>query len=152
MGNLNSLFNPGGIALIGASDKEGSVGKIILTNLLHAKDRRILPVNPRKNTLLGLDCFEDIASIPDPVDLAVIATPAKEVPELVDECGRAGIGGAVIISAGFKEIGEEGRLLEQRITATRKQYGMRILGPNCLGFVRPNAGVNTTFLRTSPRP
>ncbi|HUL36350.1 MAG TPA: bifunctional acetate--CoA ligase family protein/GNAT family N-acetyltransferase [Thermodesulfobacteriota bacterium] len=150
MGNLNNVFNPGSIALIGASDKEGSVGRIILTNLLQAKGRKIFPVNPNKKALLDHECFENIASIPDPVDLAVIATPAKEVPELVEECGRAGIGGLVIVSAGFKEIGEVGRLLEQRVTATRKKYGMRILGPNCLGFVRPNARLNTTFMKMNP--
>ena len=150
MGNLNNVFNPNSVALIGASDKEGSLGRIILTNLLQTKDRKTFPVNPHKKTLLGLDCFENIARIADPVDLAVIATPAKEVPELVEECGKAGIGGLVIVSAGFKKIGEEGRLLEQRVTATRKKYGMRILGPNCLGFVRSNAGLNATFLRMNP--
>ena len=150
MGNLNSIFNPGSIVLIGASDKEGSVGRIIFTNLLRAKGRKIFPINPHKKTLLGLECFKDISSISDHIDLAVIATPAKEVPELVEECGRAGIGGAVIISAGFKEAGEEGKLLEQRITAARKKYGMRILGPNCLGFIRPNAGLNSTFLKMKP--
>jgi acetyltransferase len=152
MGNLNSVFTPGSIALIGASDKDGSVGRIIFTNLLQAKDRKIFPINPTKKTLLGFECFDDIANIADHIDLAVIATPAKEVPGLVEECGRAGIGGLAIVSAGFKEIGEEGRLLEQQITVTRKQYGMRILGPNCLGFVRPNAGLNATFMRTSPPP
>ena len=150
MGNLNNLFNPGNIALIGASDKEGSIGTIILTNLLQAKDRKIFPVNPKKKALMGVECFANIARIADPIDLAVIATPAKEVPELVEECGKAGIGGLVIISAGFKEIGEEGRLLELRITATRKKHGMRILGPNCIGFVRPNAGLNATFMKTNP--
>lgn len=150
MGSLNNIFNPGSIVLIGASDKEGSIGRIVLTNLLQAKNRKIFPVNPNKKTLLGLKCFEDIARIADYVDLAVIATPAKEVPELVEECGRTGIGGAVIISAGFREIGEEGRLLEQQVSAARKKYGMRILGPNCLGFVRPNVGLNATFVKTNP--
>ena len=150
MGNLNNVFNPRSIALIGASDREGSVGRVALTNLIQAKDRKIFPVNPNKKSVLGLECFKDIASIGDPVDCAVIATPAREVPGLVEACGKAGIGGAVIFSAGFKEIGEEGRLLEQQVTTLRKQYGMRILGPNCLGFVRPNAGLNATFMRTSP--
>lgn len=150
MGNLNNVFNPRSIALIGASDREGSVGRVALTNLIQAKERKIFPVNPNKTSVLGLECFKDIASIGDPVDCAVIATPAREVPGLVEACGKAGIGGAVIFSAGFKEIGEEGTLLEQQVTTLRKQYGMRILGPNCLGFVRPNAGLNATFMRTSP--
>ncbi len=150
MGNLNNVFNPKNIALIGASDREGSVGRIALTNLLQAKDRKIFPVNPHKNSVLGRECFKDITSIGEPVDCAVIAVPAKEVPGLIEACGKAGVGGAVIFSAGFKEIGEEGRLLEQQVAVLRKQYGMRILGPNCLGFVRPNAGLNATFMRTSP--
>lgn len=150
MGNLNNLFNPKGIAVIGASDREGSVGRIALTNLLQAKDRKIFPVNPHKNSVLGRECFKDITSIGKPVDCAVIAAPAKEVPGLIEACGKAGVGGAVIFSAGFKEIGEEGMLLEQQVAALKKQYGMRILGPNCLGFVRPNAGLNATFMRTSP--
>ncbi len=152
MGNLNNVFNPKNIALIGASDREGSVGRIALTNLLQAKDRKIFPVNPHKNSVLGRECFKDITSIGEPVDCAVIAVPAKEVPGLIEACGKAGVGGAVIFSAGFKEIGEEGRLLEQQVAVLRKQYGMRILGPNCLGFVRPNAGLNATFMRTSPPP
>ncbi|MCK9228316.1 MAG: bifunctional acetate--CoA ligase family protein/GNAT family N-acetyltransferase [Syntrophorhabdaceae bacterium] len=150
MGNLNNLFNPKNIALIGASDRGGSVGRIALTNLLQAKDRKIFPVNPNRKSVLGLECFRDVASISGRVDCAVIATPAREVPGLVEACGKAGIGGAVIFSAGFKETGEEGRLLEEQVAALRKQYGMRILGPNCLGFVRPNAGLNATFMRTSP--
>ena len=150
MGNLNNLFNPKSIALIGASDREGSVGNVALTNLVQAKDRKIFPVNPNRKTVLGLECFRDVASIGESVDCAVIATPAHEVPGLVEACGKAGIGGAVIFSAGFKEIGEKGRLLEQQVSALRKQYGIRILGPNCLGFVRPNAGLNATFMRTSP--
>jgi acetyltransferase len=152
MGNLHNVFNPRSIALIGASDREGAIGRTMFTNLLQTKGRKVFPVNPRKRSLLGLQCFESIASIPASVDLAVIATPAKEVPGLVEECGRAGVGGLVIISAGFREAGEEGRLLEQQVAATRRQYGMRILGPNSLGFVRPNVGVNVTFMKTSPPP
>lgn len=150
MGNLNNIFNPGSVALIGASEKEGTVGRIILTNLLQSKDRKIFPVNPNRKTLLGRECFENVAGIADHVDLAVVATPARQVPGVVEECGRAGIGGAVIVSAGFKEIGEEGKLLEQQVTAVRKKYGMRILGPNCLGFMRPNAGLNASFMKANP--
>lgn len=152
MGDLNNIFNPGTIALIGASDREGSPGRIALTNLLQAKDRRIFPVNPNRKAVLGHECFQHIGGIADPIDCAVIATPAREVPGVVEECGKAGIGGAVIFSAGFQELGEEGKLLEQRIIAARKRYGMRVLGPNCMGFVRPNAGLNATFMRTNPPP
>ncbi|OPY80281.1 MAG: Succinyl-CoA ligase (ADP-forming) subunit alpha [Syntrophus sp. PtaU1.Bin005] len=152
MKNLSSVFNPDRVALIGASDQEGSIGKILLSNLLLAKNRTIFPVNPKKKVLLGQRCFENISSIPEPVDLAVIATPAETVLDLVEECGRAGVGGLVIVSAGFKESGEKGASLEQQLNEIRKKYGMRILGPNCLGFVRPNAGLNATFMKANPLP
>jgi len=152
MATLSSVFDPKSIALIGASDREGSIGRIILTNLLGAKQRKIIPVNPAKQTLLSHPCYPDIGSIPQPVDLAVIATPADGVPGLVEECGKAGVGGIVIISAGFKESGARGALLERRISDTRKRYGMRILGPNCLGFLRPDVGLNTTFIENMPQP
>ena len=152
MGNISNIFSPKNIALIGATDREGALGATMLTNLLQAKDRKIFPINPHEKTVLGLECFESIAAIAGRIDLAVVATPAKEVPGVVEECGKTGVGGLVIVSSGFRETGEEGRLLEQQISATRKKYGMRILGPNCLGFVRPNVGLNATFMKTSPPP
>lgn len=152
MATLSSVFDPRSIALIGASDQEGSVGRIILDNLLKAKGRKIFPVNPRKDTLLDLQCYPDIGSVPEHVDLAVIAIPAGAVPEGVEACGKAGVGGAVIISAGFRETGAEGALLEKRLSDARKRYGMRILGPNCLGFVRPDSGLKATFVEEMPPP
>jgi len=152
MGNISNIFDPKSIAVVGATDKEGALGTTLLTNLLQTKGRRVFPVNCRRKSVLGVECHESIASIGSRIDLAVIATPAKEVPGIVQECGKAGIGGLVIVSAGFRDAGDEGRLLEQRIRATRKEYGMRILGPNCLGFVRPNAGLNATLLKSAPPP
>lgn len=152
MGTLSNLFDPRGIALIGASDREGTVGRIIMTNLLRSKDRTVFPVNPHKKVVLGRECYPDISTVTEHVDLAVIATAARGVPALVDECGKAGVGGIVIISAGFKETGAEGMFLEQQIREIRKRYRMRILGPNCLGFVRPNAGLNATFIEMAPPP
>ncbi len=152
MATLSSVFDPKSIALIGASDREGSVGRIIMTNLLRTKGRRIFPVNPSRQTLCKLKCYPDVSSIPEHVDLAVIAIPAKGVPEVMEDCGKAGVDGAVIISSGFREAGAEGALLERRISETRKRYGMRILGPNCLGFVRPDIGLNTTFIEDTPPP
>jgi len=130
MRKLNNLFNPKTIALIGASDKESTIGRIILTNLLQSKDRKIFPVNPHKKKVLDIPAYPSIADVPENVELAVIATPAPTVPEIVEECGKAGVGGIVIISAGFKEIGEQGVILEHQISEIRKKYGMRILGPN----------------------
>ena len=152
MRKLNNLFNPKTIALIGASDKESTIGRIILTNLLQSKDRKIFPVNPHKKKVLDIPAYPSIADVRENVELAVIATPAPTVPEIVEECGKAGVGGIVIISAGFKEIGEQGVILEHQISEIRKKYGMRILGPNCIGFLRPHVGLNTTFITISPSP
>lgn len=137
MGHIQVMFNPGTVALIGATEKRGAIGRAILENLLRSKERRIFPVNPLREKVLGVKSYPSITSVPEHVNLAVVATPARSVPELVEECGKAGVEGVLIISAGFKEIGEEGKRLESEVDRIRKKYGMRILGPNCLGFVRP---------------
>lgn len=144
------MLNPRTVALVGATEKEGSVGRAIMENLVLSKDRKIFPVNPNRTTVLGSKCYPDIKSVPEPVDLAVIATPAKTVPETVEECGKAGVPGIVIISAGFKETGEEGKKLEDQIRGIRRKYGMRIIGPNCVGVIRPNVGLNASFLKARP--
>jgi acetyltransferase len=150
MGNLGSMLNPKTVALVGATEREGVVGRIILENLLRSKLSKVFPVNPNRRKVLEVDAYPDIASVPEHSDLAVIATPARSVPHVVEQCGAAGVDGVVILSAGFKEIGEEGRRLEAEIEGARKKYGMRILGPNCLGFVRPPIGLNATFLKGDP--
>jgi acetyltransferase len=152
MSKLQVMFDPKTIALIGATEKEGAVGRTVLENLLRSKDRKIFPVNPDMNKVLNLETYPTIAGVPEHVDLAVVATPARSVPQVVEDCGKAGVAGVVIISAGFKEIGEEGKQLEKEIDRIRKQYGMCIMGPNCLGFVRPVLGLNATFLRGDPPP
>lgn len=152
MGHIQVMFNPGTVALIGATEKRGAIGRAILENLLRSKERRIFPVNPLREKVLDVKSYPSITSVPEHVNLAVIATPARSVPEVVEECGRAGVEGVLIISAGFKEIGEEGKRLESEVDRFRKKYGMRILGPNCLGFVRPPLGLNATFLRGTPPP
>ncbi|MFZ3255168.1 MAG: bifunctional acetate--CoA ligase family protein/GNAT family N-acetyltransferase [Syntrophales bacterium] len=146
------MFDPKTIALIGATEKEGAVGRTILENLLRSKERGIFPVNPHASKVLDVESYPTIGGVPKHVDLAVVATPARSVPGVVEECGKAGVEGVVIISAGFKEIGEEGAQLESEIDRIRKKYGMRIMGPNCLGFVRPVLGLNATFLRGNPPP
>ena len=150
MSRMQVMFNPKTIALIGATDKAGAVGRTILENLLRSKERKIFPVNPLKQTVLDVKSYPGIANVPEHVNLAVIATPARSVPAMVEECGQAGVEGIVIISAGFKEIGEEGIKLESEIDRIRKKYAMRVMGPNCLGFVRPPLDFNTTFLRGTP--
>jgi acetyltransferase len=144
------MFDPKAIALIGAAEKEGAIGRTIFENLLRSKKRKIFPVNPHAGKILDVNSYPSIAGVPGHVDLAVVATPARAVPGVVEECGQAGVEGVVIISAGFKEIGGDGIQLESEIDRIRKKYGMRIMGPNCLGFVRPVLGLNATFLRGNP--
>jgi acetyltransferase len=144
------MLNPKTVALIGASEKEGSVGRAILENLLLSKNRKLFPINPNRTTVLGVQCYPDVSKVPEQVDLAVIATPARTVPEMVEHCGKAGVSGIVIVSAGFKEIGEEGKRLEDQIREIRKKYGMRIIGPNCVGIIRPNIDLNASFLKAKP--
>ncbi|MEM3119896.1 MAG: GNAT family N-acetyltransferase [Nitrososphaerota archaeon] len=153
MGSLERMFNPRAVALIGATDREGSVGLALLQNLFKSSlDRHIYSVNPNRESVLGIECYPSIGAVPEHIDLAVIATPAKTVPGIVEECGEAGVEGVVIVSAGFKETGEEGKKLEEEIKRLGHQYGLRILGPNCLGFIRPPIGLNSTFLLKDPEP
>jgi len=152
MGDMSKLFNPKSIALIGASEEEGSVGKTLMMNLLSGKGRSIFPINPNRTSVMGIKCYPTIKDVPEQVDLAIIAVPAKIVPDIVEQCGESGVFGLIIISAGFKEIGEEGKKLEEKIESIRSKYGMRIIGPNCLGVIRPNIGLNATFLRRAPEP
>jgi len=153
LADIDRMFNPRTVALIGATEKEGTVGEATLKNLLIGKGKHtVYPVNPSHESVAGLKCYPNIAAIPEHVDLAVIATPASTVPEVVDECGKAGVDGVVIISAGFKEIGAEGVKLENEIRVIRAKYGLRLLGPNCVGFARPSAHLNATFLRDNPEP
>ncbi len=153
MANIERMLNPKTVAAIGASEEEGSVGQSLMKNLLLGKERRrIYPVNVKRNSVMGLKCYARITDIPERIDLAVIATPAKTVPGLVEECAKAGVEGVVIISAGFREIGPEGEKLEEDIKRIQANHGIRVLGPNCVGFVRPQVELNATFLRDNPQP
>lgn len=151
MGNIIRMLNPETVVLIGATDREGSVGKTIMENLLSKNRRKVFPVNPNRNIVMGIECYPNIGSVPQHIDLVIIATPAPTVPELVEECGKVGVEGIIIVSAGFREIGELGRKLEDLIIEIRKKYGMRIIGPNCLGVIRPNINLNASFLKANPK-
>ncbi|MCX9084048.1 MAG: bifunctional acetate--CoA ligase family protein/GNAT family N-acetyltransferase [Candidatus Methanoperedens sp.] len=151
MGDLKLMLDPETVALIGATEREGSVGRTIMENLLKL-NKKIFPVNPERKKVLGVECYPDLNSIPENIHLAIIATPARKVPQIVEECGRIGVEGIIIVSAGFKEIGEEGKKLEEEIIEIRKKYGLRIIGPNCLGIIRPNIGLNASFLKADPEP
>jgi len=151
--NLEKIFNPKSVAVIGASDEEGSVGYALMKNFTESGFAgHVFPVNLKKTEILGLKAYQSVEQVPEPVDLAVIATPARTVPEVLEQCGRAGINGIIIISAGFKETGAEGRALEGRMTEIKKKYNMRIVGPNCLGVIRPMLRLNATFVSKMPKP
>lgn len=144
--DLDRLFNPQSIAVVGASDKTGSVGYALMRNLTElGYEGTIYPVNIRKPEIFGLKAYQTVSQLPKTVDLAVIATPAKTVPEILEQCGKAGIIGIIIISAGFKESGSEGKALEDRVLEIKKKYNLRIIGPNCLGVIRPSINLNATF-------
>jgi acetyltransferase len=151
--NLDKIFNPQSVAIIGASDVEGSVGYAIVKNFSQqGYTGKVYLVNPRKPEILGVKTYAAVTQIPEPIDLAMIATPAKFVPEVVEECGKVGVKGAIIVSAGFKEIGAEGKALEDKITESAKKYNLRIIGPNCIGIIRPRISLNATFLDKVPKP
>ncbi len=142
---LDPIFAPKTVALVGATEREGSVGRTVLWNLLSSPfGATIFPVNPKRPNILGIKTYPDIASIPDPVDLAVIMTAAPVVPAIIRECVEAGVPGAIVISAGFKEVGPEGVALEQQIMEYARGK-MRVIGPNCLGVMSPTSGMNATF-------
>ncbi|MEG4628538.1 bifunctional acetate--CoA ligase family protein/GNAT family N-acetyltransferase [Microcoleus sp. AR_TQ3_B6] len=150
---LDGIFRPRSVAVIGATEREGSVGRTLLWNLIRNPfGGTVFPVNPQRRSVLGLKSYPDIASVPEVVDLAVIATPAAGVPQVIRECIAAGVKGAIIVSAGFKEIGAAGEALEQQVMAQARLGGMRIVGPNCLGVMNPVLGLNATFAGTIARP
>lgn len=150
---LQAIFAPRNVAVIGATEKAGSVGRTILWNLISSPfGGTVFPINPKYTSVLGIKAYPNIAAVPDPVDLAVIVTPALTVPDLVGECVEAGVKGAIIISAGFKEIGPEGAELEHRILESGRIGKMRIIGPNCLGVMNPLTGLNATFATAMANP
>jgi acetyltransferase len=146
------MFTPDSVAVIGATDRAGTVGRTILENLLRSFRGAVYPVNLNHRELLGIRSYKAIRDIPRPVDLAVIATPAATVPQLIGECADAGTKSAVVISAGFKERGAEGLALEQRIQEQLRRGSMRLIGPNCLGIMNPTIGLNATFAKDGPKP
>ncbi len=143
---LTRLFEPTSVAIFGASEREGAVGALVLRNMLEGQFRGpVYAINPKRETVQGLRAYPDLAAVEAPVDLAVIATPAATVPGIIEQCGEYGVKGAVILSAGFREAGAEGRRLEQAVLENARRYGLRFIGPNCLGIMRPGLGLNVTF-------
>ncbi|WP_242839735.1 bifunctional acetate--CoA ligase family protein/GNAT family N-acetyltransferase [Syntrophorhabdus aromaticivorans] len=147
---MRKIFNPETIALIGATEKEHSVGRIILDNLLLSEQRKVFPVNPSRETVLGHASYPNIRDIAVHVDLAVISVRAEMVPRCLEDCGLAGVEGVIIVSSGFSEVGPEGKRLEDEVIAIRNRYGMRVMGPNSIGIIRPTVGLNTTPIEDTP--
>ena len=150
---LDSIFRPKRIALVGVSNNPDSVGGITLRNLVGGGFNGVVyPVNPRREAVFGIPCYPDVKSLPKTPDLAVIMTAAEAVPQLVQECGEAGIHGVIIMSAGFKESGEEGKNLEGQVKIVKSNFpDMRIIGPNCLGILVPGLNMNVSFASTMPK-
>ncbi len=143
---LTSIFAPKNVAVIGATEKEGSVGRTILWNLISSPfGGAVFPINPKRPSLLGIKAYPTITDVPDPIDLAVVVTPSTSIPGIIAECGELGVKGAIVISAGFKEIGPDGVELERQLLENARKYKMRIVGPNCLGVMSPISGLNATF-------
>lgn len=150
---LDVIFAPKTVAVIGATERVGSVGRTVLWNLISTPfGGTVYPINPNRHSILGIKAYASVREVPESVDLAVIVTPAPSVPAIIRECVEVGVRGAIVISAGFKEIGPEGVALEQHILEEAQRGKLRIIGPNCLGVMNPHSGLNATFASTMARP
>jgi len=151
--NLDKIFRPGSVGVIGASDKRGSIGHALVRNIQKGGYKgKIFPINAKHPVISGLNAYPSIGDIDQTVDLAVIATPMKSVPTIIGECVRAGVGGAIIISAGGKETGQKGREIEAEIKKEADKGGIRIIGPNCVGVISAEANLYATFAHQMPLP
>jgi len=147
---LTPLLEPASVAIVGASPRAPSVGAVLLENMQRAGFRGgLFPVNPKHRAVAGIPCFASLRDVPQRVDLVVIATPAPTVPGILEDCGEAGVRAACVVSAGFGEAGPAGAKLERAVLDTVRRYRIRMLGPNCLGLMRPHVGLNATFARGS---
>ena len=150
---LDAIFAPRSIALVGASEKPDSLGRNLMTNLVvNTFGGAVYPINPKRHSVLGVKAYPTLSDAPGAIDLAVISTPAPTVPAIIRECAALGVRGAVIISAGFKETGAAGVALEQEILATARRANIRLIGPNCMGVMRPQAQLNATFATAMALP
>ncbi len=143
---LDPLFNARSVAVFGASEREDSVAGILFRNLrASGYTGQVYPINPKHQTLAGERCYASAAELPSAPDLALIATPARTVAGILEACGQRGIRNAIVLSAGFREVGAEGAALEANLMSVARRHGIRFIGPNCLGIQRPGIGLNATF-------
>src|SRR5713101_4599432 len=152
-GNLEALFAPESIAVIGASNRQGSVGRAVFTNiLLNEYAGTVYPVNPKDHSISGVRSYPTVQDLPESVDVAVVVVPAAVVPAVTEECGKKGVKGLIIISAGFKEVGQDGAALERQVISLAQKYSMRMVGPNCLGTINtdPEVRLNASFASQMP--
>ena len=147
------FLSPKSIAIIGASDKEGSVGRAITSNIMKGYTGKIFPISPTRDVVFDKKAYKNVLEVPEEIDLAVIVTKNDIVPSVLEECGKKKIKGAIVITAGFKEVNQEGAALERRLGEIAKQSGLRIIGPNCLGVMNlaPQTMMNSTFLKVTPK-
>lgn len=151
---LDSIFRPSSVAVIGASSRKGSIGRETLHNILSAEfNGKVFPVNPNASVIHSIKSYSTILDVPDAVDLAIIITPKPTVKDVVEQCGQKGVKGLIVISSGFSEVGGEGREAEKEIVHVCHEYGMRMIGPNCFGVVNTNPAINlnATFGKTFPK-
>ncbi len=150
---LRAALAPRSLALVGASQRPGSLGTHLLENILAGGFKgQVFLVNPKYQELAGRPCYARLTDIGQTPDLAVLVTPAKTVPDLIDDCAACGVPAVLVISSGFADVGESGRQLHEEALARARAHGIRLLGPNCLGIMRPDIGLNATYARTPARP
>ncbi|MBF0231237.1 MAG: CoA-binding protein [Desulfamplus sp.] len=149
--NLDRIFKPQHIAVVGASEKAGTIGNALMKSLVNGGFSGMLsPVNPKHKTIHGHDAFKSVSLLQTKLDLAIIATPIHTVIDIVSECVEKKVGGVIIISAGGKEIGEKGREIEEKIQQIAYAGGLRIVGPNCMGIIMPGVKLNASFASEMP--
>ena len=147
---LTPLIEPRSVGVIGASEREASLGHVVMRNMVEAGfSGRLFAINPRHDKVLGLPCYSSVEDIPHRLDLAVIALKAEKVPSVIDSCGRAGVKAVIVLTAGFSESGARGAMLERHVVEAARRHRIRLLGPNCLGIMRPQLGLNATFAHAS---
>lgn len=147
---MKSFFNPQTVAVVGATERENSVGRGLMENLITG-DRKIFPVNLNSNNILGLESFPSISSIPEEIDLVVVAIPKDSVKSVIKECAEKNVGGVIIISAGFGETGPKGKIEEEEIKNILNEKNIPFMGPNCLGIIRPSSNLNASFAPGNPK-